>query len=156
MERQQEEEKKQNGKTSKEEERRRKEDEGEEEKEEKEEDIQPANTLLEISSSSLPSLIHTCYRTADLIHIFVLDRHSVRTVMVRKGTKALETASKIHHTWSALFISAEVFSFVEYERLGSIAAIRKEGKMRTEGKRYEVRDGDIVKFKLQPSQPLKK
>ncbi|MBO4354144.1 MAG: DUF933 domain-containing protein, partial [Clostridia bacterium] len=61
-----------------------------------------------------------------------------------KGTKAPQAAGKIHSDMERGFIRAEVISFDELMACGSMAAAREKGLIRSEGKDYVFRDGDIV------------
>ena len=65
---------------------------------------------------------------------------------IKKGTKAPAAAGKIHTDFERGFIRAEVMGYQDLKDLGSEKAIREKGLLKSEGKDYEISDGDIVKF----------
>ena len=72
----------------------------------------------------------------------------VRAWTIKKGTKAPEAAGKIHSDIQRGFIKAEVVSFDDLVREGSMNAVREKGLLRMEGKEYIMQDGDIVLFRF--------
>ena len=72
----------------------------------------------------------------------------VRAWTIKKGTKAPKAAGKIHSDIERGFIKAEVVSFDDLVREGSMVAAREKGLVRQEGKEYIMQDGDIVLFKF--------
>jgi ribosome-binding ATPase YchF (GTP1/OBG family) len=72
----------------------------------------------------------------------------VRAWQIKKGADALSAAGKIHTDIQRGFIKAEVVSYDDFVSLRSMAAAREKGLLRLEGKTYEVRDGDIIKFRF--------
>ena len=72
----------------------------------------------------------------------------VRAWTIKKGTKAPETAGKIHSDIQRGFIKAEIVSFDDLMREGSMVAAKEKGLVRSEGKEYIMQDGDIVLFKF--------
>ena len=66
----------------------------------------------------------------------------------KKGTKAPEAAGKIHSDIQRGFIKAEIVSFDDLMREGSMVAAKEKGLVRSEGKEYIMQDGDIVLFKF--------
>ena len=74
----------------------------------------------------------------------------VRAWPVRRGALAPEAAGKIHSDMEKGFIKADVISFEDISSLGSIAAVKVVGKLRSEGREYEVKDGDMIVFKFAP------
>ena len=65
-----------------------------------------------------------------------------------QGTTASEAAGKIHSDLQRGFIRAEVFHFDELKKFGSEAEIKKQGKLRLEGKDYIVQDGDVLHIRF--------
>ena len=72
----------------------------------------------------------------------------VRDWTIKKGTKAPEAAGKIHSDIQRGFIKAEIVSFDDLMREGSMVAAKEKGLVRSEGKEYIMQDGDIVLFKF--------
>lgn len=72
----------------------------------------------------------------------------VRAWTIKKGTKAPEAAGKIHSDIQRGFIKAEIVSFDNLIREGSMVAAKEKGLVRSEGKEYIMQDGDIVLFKF--------
>ena len=68
----------------------------------------------------------------------------MRAWNIREGTTAKEAAGKIHSDLERGFIRAEVVSYEDLRRLGSMKACREKGLLRLEGKDYVVKDGDII------------
>jgi ribosome-binding ATPase YchF (GTP1/OBG family) len=67
---------------------------------------------------------------------------------IKKGTLAPQAAGTIHTDFEKGFICADVHKFADFKELGSEAACKSAGKLRTQGKTYEVEDGDICFFKF--------
>ncbi len=72
----------------------------------------------------------------------------VRAWTIKKGTKAPEAAGKIHSDIERGFIRAEIVSFDDLIREGSMVAAKEKGLVRSEGKEYIMQDGDIVLFRF--------
>ena len=72
----------------------------------------------------------------------------VRAWTIKKGTKAPEAAGKIHSDIQRGFIKAEVVSYDDLMKEGSMLAAKEKGLVRSEGKEYIMQDGDIVLFKF--------
>ena len=72
----------------------------------------------------------------------------VRAWTIEKGTKAPQAAGKIHTDFERGFIRAEVINYKDLIELGSLAAAREEGLVRSEGKEYVMQDGDVVLFRF--------
>ena len=72
----------------------------------------------------------------------------VRDWTIKKGTKAPEAAGKIHSDIERGFIRAEIVSFDDLIREGSMVAAKEKGLVRSEGKEYIMQDGDIVLFRF--------
>jgi len=103
--------------------------------------------------SALPKLINAGYYALDLIHYFTAGEDEVKCWTIRKGLKAPQAAGVIHTDFERGFISGEVMKYDDLIALGSENEVKKEGKVRTEGKNYEVQDGDIIYFKFNVSDP---
>jgi obg-like ATPase 1 len=103
--------------------------------------------------SALGKIITSGYYALDLIHYFTSGEDEVKCWTIRKGLKAPQAAGVIHTDFERGFISAEVMKFEDLLALGTENEVKKEGKVRTEGKNYEVQDGDIIYFKFNVSDP---
>ncbi|MDR2694925.1 MAG: redox-regulated ATPase YchF [Deltaproteobacteria bacterium] len=99
-----------------------------------------------LPESGLARIIRAGYRSLGLISFFTAGEKEVRAWTVRKETKALQAAGVIHNDFARGFIRAEVIAYEEYVRLQSEAACRNAGVMRTEGREYIVKDGDVIHF----------
>ena len=112
------------------------------------EDITQFLDELGIAEPASQKLIHTCYRVLGLISFLTIGDDEVRAWPIRKGTHALQAAGKVHSDIERGFIRAEVISFDEFIAAGSMHAARDQGRLRLEGKSYEVKDGDIIHFRF--------
>ncbi|MBO4428702.1 MAG: redox-regulated ATPase YchF [Clostridia bacterium] len=99
---------------------------------------------LGIEESGLDALIRASYTLLGYISFLTAGPKEVRAWTIVKGTKAPQAAGKIHSDMERGFIRAEVISFDELMACGSMAAAREKGLIRSEGKDYVFRDGDIV------------
>lgn len=101
---------------------------------------------LGIEQTGLERLITKAYDLLGLISFLTAGKKEVRAWTVKKGTKAPQAAGVIHTDFEKKFIRAEV---VEYEKLieaGSHTTAKANGWVRTEGKEYVMKDGDVVEF----------
>ena len=101
-----------------------------------------------LAQSGLDRLIKACYSLLGLISYLTAGKPEVRAWTIVKGTKAPQAAGKIHSDFERGFIRAEVVSFDELMRCGSMAAAKEQGLVRSEGKDYVMKDGDIVLFRF--------
>lgn len=101
-----------------------------------------------IKTGSLDLLIQKSYDLLGLMSFLTTGSDEVRAWTIKKGTKAPEAAGKIHSDMQRGFIRAEVISFDELMSCGSMASAREKGLVRSEGKDYVMRDGDIVLFRF--------
>ena len=92
--------------------------------------------------------IRASYRLLDLISFFTTGEDEVNAWTVKRGTPARKAAGKIHSDIERGFIRAEVVGYDDFIALGSEAKCKEAGKLRLEGKDYEVRDGDIIHFRF--------
>jgi len=112
-------------------------------------DITEQNEILvsyNISEAGLDKIIRTGYATLDLLSYFTAGDKEVRAWTIKKGCKASQAAGVIHSDFEKGFIRAEVIAYEDYLRLGSEAAARAAGALRTEGREYVVTDGDVMHF----------
>ncbi len=103
---------------------------------------------LGIAQSGLDRLIQECYRLLGLISYLTAGPKEVRAWTITKGTKAPQAAGKIHSDFERGFIRAEIVSFEDLTREGSMTAAKDKGLVRSEGKEYVVKDGDVVLFRF--------
>ncbi len=101
-----------------------------------------------ITEPGLPKMIRAGYEALDLITFFTANEKEARARTVPAGTSAPKAAGKIHSDMEQGFISAEVISFDELSKAGSHSKAKELGILRTEGKNYEIKDGDIVYFRF--------
>ena len=105
---------------------------------------------LGVDDSGVSSLIRATYTLLGLLTYFTASEKEVRAWTIKKGWKAPQAAGIIHTDFEKGFIRAEVVSFSELARLGSVAAAREAGKYRLEGKEYLFQDGDVALFRFNP------
>jgi ribosome-binding ATPase len=103
---------------------------------------------LGLRSSGMDRLIAAAYRLLGLMTYFTAGEKEVRAWTIRKGTKAPQAAGVIHSDFERGFIRAEVLSYEDLIRSGSLANAREKGLLRLEGKDYIVQDGDIITFRF--------
>ena len=99
-----------------------------------------------LSESGLDRLIKASYKLLGLISYLTAGPKEVRAWTITEGTKAPQAAGKIHSDFEKGFIRAEVISFDNLMECGSLAVAREKGLIRSEGKEYVMKDGDIVHF----------
>ncbi|MBN2551265.1 MAG: redox-regulated ATPase YchF [Spirochaetales bacterium] len=98
-----------------------------------------------LGRSGLERLIESAYRLLDLITFYTFTT-DLQAWTVRRGTTAPQAAGRIHSDFEHGFVRAEVFHFDDLLRAGDDHHIREKGLLRTEGRSYVVRDGDIIHF----------
>lgn len=103
---------------------------------------------LGISESGLDKLIKALYGLLGLKTFFTSGTDEVRAWTFKSGMKAPQCAGIIHSDFERGFIKAEVMSFGDLKELGSEKAVKESGKLRLEGKEYEMQDGDICYFRF--------
>ena len=101
---------------------------------------------LGINESGLDRLVKKSYKLLGLISYLTAGEPEVRAWTITKGTKAPQAAGKIHSDFERGFIRAEVIAFNDLVECGSTAAAKDKGVMRSEGKEYIVKDGDLLNF----------
>ncbi len=99
-----------------------------------------------IAHSGLESIIQTGYATLGLCSYFTVGEKEVRAWTIPQGCKAPQAAAVIHTDFERGFIRAEVIAYTDFTHHKSEAACRTAGVLRTEGKEYIVKDGDIMHF----------
>ena len=94
--------------------------------------------------SSLERVIRLSYRLLGLISFFTVGPDETRAWTIPDGSTAVDAAAAIHTDLARGFIRAEVVPYEDLIELGSLAEARKHGKLRSEGKSYNVKDGDTI------------
>lgn len=103
---------------------------------------------LGIMQSGLNVLVSTCYDLLGLISYLTAGEKETRAWTIVKGTKAPQAAGKIHSDFEKGFIRAEIVDWQMLLELGSYTIAKEKGKVRSEGKEYVVKDGDVVLFRF--------
>ncbi len=103
-------------------------------------------TAMGLSEPALDRIVRASYELLGLVSFFTIVSDDLRAWAIPKGTTALKAAGKIHSDIEKGFIKAEVLSFTDLHRCGSLAEARRQGLLRMEGKNYIVEDGDIITF----------
>lgn len=99
---------------------------------------------LGLTGSSLERVIRLSYELLGLISFFTAGPDETRAWTIPDGSTAVDAAGAIHSDLARGFIRAEVVPVEELLSLGSMAEARRHGKLRSEGKTYRVRDGDVI------------
>ncbi len=94
------------------------------------------------------ALIKEGYTLLGLDSFFTTGEMETRSWTIKKGSSAPKAASAIHTDFEKKFIRAEVVSYDDLITLGSFAEAKAQGKLRTEGKEYVVKNGDVIEFKI--------
>ena len=101
---------------------------------------------LELGEAATSQVINASYDTLGLVSFLTVGDDEVRAWSVPGGMPAVDAAGVIHTDFTRGFIRAEVIAYDDFSACGSMAQGRKEGLLRSEGKTYPVRDGDIINF----------
>jgi ribosome-binding ATPase YchF (GTP1/OBG family) len=97
-----------------------------------------------LTESGLERVIRLSYRLLGLISFFTAGPDETRAWTIPEGSTAVDAAAAIHSDLARGFIRAEVVTFDDLIALGSMAEARKHGKLRSEGAKYQVKDGDCL------------
>lgn len=103
---------------------------------------------LDIKESGLDKLVKKCYSLLGLMSFLTAGEKETRAWTIKKGTKAPQAAGKIHTDFEKGFIRAEIIDYAILMECGSFNAAKEKGKVRSEGKDYVFRDGDVVLFRF--------
>ncbi|MCI2034011.1 MAG: redox-regulated ATPase YchF [Lactobacillus sp.] len=101
-----------------------------------------------VSESGLDKLIKASYHLLGLATFFTAGGKETRAWTFKQGMKAPQVAGVIHSDFERGFIRAETMSFADLDQYGSVTAVREAGRLRSEGKEYQVQDGDIIEFRF--------
>ena len=116
-------------------------------------DLSEAETVeylagLGVKESGAGNLIRAVYHLLGLRTYFTTGEKETRAWTIRAGDKAPAAASVIHSDFERGFIAAETVAYNDLVQLGSLVKARETGKLRSEGKQYEVKDGDVIEFRF--------
>ncbi len=103
---------------------------------------------LGLEESGLDKIIKSSYDLLGLISYLTTGEQETRAWTITNGTKAPQAAGKIHSDFERGFIRAEVVAYEDLAREGSMAHCREKGLVRSEGKEYIFKDGDVVLFRF--------
>ncbi len=103
---------------------------------------------LGMETSGLEKVIVAAYKTLGLCSYFTVGEIEVRAWTIPVGAKAPQAAGVIHTDFEKGFIKADIFSYADIDKHLTEAALREKGMIRSEGKEYVVKDGDICHFKF--------
>ncbi len=111
-----------------------------------EDEAEEFRDALGLTDSAIERVKQVCYDTVGLVSFLTVGDDEVRAWPVPEGIPALDAAGTIHTDFIRGFIRAEVIHYDDLVRCGSVANGRKEGVLRSEGKTYQVKDGDVINF----------
>ncbi len=103
---------------------------------------------MKINEFGIEKVIKNFYYELNLITFLTMGKDEVKGWTITKGTNAVKAAGKIHSDIERGFIKAQVVSFEDFKKYGSIKECSSNGVLRLEGKDYIVKDGDIIEFKF--------
>ena len=117
-------------------------------------DLSPAEAreylaTIGIAETGLDRLIRASYELLGLITYLTSGPEESRAWTIRRGTKAPQAAGVIHTDFEKGFIRAEIIDWNDFVEIGEAGA-REKGRLRTEGKDYVMRDGDVCHFRVAP------
>lgn len=101
-----------------------------------------------LTESGLDRVIKAGYSLLGLISYLTAGEKEVRAWTIEQGTKAPQAAGKIHSDFEKGFIRAEIVAYDDLVALGGFTQAKEKGKVRSEGKEYVMRDGDVVLFRF--------
>lgn len=103
---------------------------------------------LGMETSGLEKVIVAAYKTLGLCSYFTVGEVEVRAWTIPVGAKAPQAAGVIHSDFEKGFIKADIYGYADIDKWLSESVLREKGLIRSEGKEYTVKDGDICHFKF--------
>ncbi len=103
--------------------------------------------ILEINQAGMDELIKASYRLLNLITFFTIGRNEIRAWTLRQGSTAAQAGGVVHTDFEKNFIRAEVIQWRDLISSGGFNVARQKGLIRTEGRDYQVQDGDVIEIK---------
>ena len=113
-----------------------------------EEDAKEFLEAYNIKESVLDRVIKSSYSLLNKVSFFTVGPDEVRAWPISSGTPAQEAAGTVHSDMQKGFIRAEVLSYDDFKAYGTFQEAKKAGRLRLEGKEYQVKDGDIIEFRF--------
>lgn len=101
-----------------------------------------------LTQIGLYRLINKCYETLGLISFLTAGEIEARAWTIKKGTLAPQAAGTIHTDFEKLFIKADIVSYSDFVKYQGWQKAREQGKVQIVGKDYEMKDGEVVEFKI--------
>jgi GTP-binding protein YchF len=101
-----------------------------------------------LAEPGLDRLIHAGYHLLGLETFFTVRDNEVRAWTIHRGATAFDAAGEIHSDFQKGFIRAETIEWGAFQRAGSYKAAREQGLLRSEGREYQVQDGDVLLFRF--------
>lgn len=115
---------------------------------ESQEERQEYLASLGLNETGLSKILKAAYDLLNLKSFFTIGPKEARAWTFEQNTKAPAAAGIIHTDFEKGFIRAEIIAFTDYIELGSENRVKEKGKMRLEGKDYQMQDGDVVHFRF--------
>ena len=103
---------------------------------------------LHLAEDGPAGIVKKCFDRLNLIRFYTVKGDESRAWSIPKGTKIVDAAGKIHSDFAEGFIKAEVVAFQDLAASGNFHLAKEHGKVRIEGKNYEVKDGDVILIKF--------
>lgn len=103
---------------------------------------------IRVNQSALDKLIQKAFKTLGLITFLTAGEKEVRAWTINDGISAQEASGVIHTDFMAKFIKADVCTFDEFIKAAGWKPAREQGKVRSEGRDYIMKDGDVIEFKI--------
>ena len=110
------------------------------------EDEAEFRTSLEAGESGLETMVRLSYSVLGLISFLTTGEDETRAWTIEIGTQAQQAAGKIHSDIQRGFIRAEVVAYDDLTSTGGLVEARKQGVLRSEGKTYVVKDGEVINY----------
>ena len=98
--------------------------------------------------TGLERLVRATFELLGLIRFYTVANEKLRAWEIPAGTPAPRAAGRVHRAMEEGFIRARVARWDDVVRAGGLSPLASEGKVRVEGKEYEVRDGDVLEFRF--------
>jgi len=109
-----------------------------------EEEKKEYRKMLNLNEEGITGLVEKCFHTLSLIRFYTIKGEETRAWSIKKGSKVIEAAEKIHSDMARGFIKAEVINYKDLIKIGDYQKAKEMGMVRIEGKDYLVQDGDII------------
>ncbi len=113
-----------------------------------EEEKREARREMKLAEAGPAGIVEKCFDRLKLMRFYTVKGEENRAWSIPKGTKIVEAAGKIHTDFAEGFIKAEVVAFNDLVTSGNFHLAKEHGKVRIEGKNYEVKDGDVILIKF--------